>query len=98
MQLTASRKSITRVKSVEWAFPSSDTAKRFSKGRSGCWTVQVGNAGEPMEAITGHNERESALRHAHSLAVEWDSSFCAIYPEDATAYRPFLFETLPVRK
>lgn len=80
-----------RVKSVEWAYPSSDTAKRFGKGRTGCWVLQVGNAGEPLEAITAHAERESALQHAHNLAIEWDSSFCAIHPEDAHRLQPFVF-------
>lgn len=81
----------SRVKSVEWAYPSSDTAKRFGKTRTGCWTVQVGNAGEPMEAITAHAERDSALRHAHALACEWDSMFCATHPEDCAKFQPFVF-------
>ena len=76
----------TRVKSVEFAQPSSYTASRFGCGKRGCWTVQVGNAGEPLEAITSHSEREAALRHAAGLGAEWDSSFVAIHPSDAARF------------
>lgn len=87
-------KNRNRVKSVEWAFPSSDTAKRFGKARTGCWIVQVGNAGEPLEAITGHSEREAALRHAHALGIDWDSSFCATHAEDCVRFQPFTFAAI----
>jgi hypothetical protein len=76
----------TRVKSVEFAQPLSYTAARFGCGKRGCWTVQVGNAGEPLEAITSHSEREAALRHAAGLGAEWDSSFASVHPADVARF------------
>lgn len=73
-----------RVKSVQWAYPSSDNARRFGYAH-GCWCVEVGNQGEPLEAITAHSERASALLHARALGSEWDLPFRLNHPEDCEA-------------
>lgn len=71
-----------KVKSVEYAYPSSIIAARF-KMSNGCWTVQVGEQDSPLAAISAHNSRESAMFNARMLDLPWLMAFRLIHPADA---------------
>jgi len=74
---------LRRVKSVEFAYPSSHDARRFvGFAKTGCWTVNVGWSGEPLKAITAHATRAAALANARGLGSEWDAAFRHIHPAD----------------
>lgn len=71
-------------KSVEWAYPLSEHAWRFHRP-GGCWVVEITTLGNPTEvrAVSGHDERAEALTAAQAIPCEWQSSFVAIFPEEA---------------
>lgn len=58
-------------KSVEWAYPTSDNARRFGFVKSGCWTVETSAAGKPPKALAGYAQKADALAHAKTIELNW---------------------------
>lgn len=60
----------TRIKSVEWAYPTSINANRFHKP-AGCWCVETGLASEPLKAVAAFDLLSEAVQHAFTLPELW---------------------------
>jgi len=55
-------------KSVEFAQPSSEIAKRFNRAESGVWYVQVENKEmTEREIVSVHDTQKSAIKRARSI-------------------------------
>ena len=68
------------VKSIGWSYPTSPNAGRLGFAKTGCWSVHVGELGEPAVAIAGYQKREEAMAHAQSLSEPWDPVFLRFNP------------------
>ncbi len=73
------------VKSVEWAYPSSETAENRGWGSTGCWTIQLGILGKPMHAVRDFSpvDLEAALQVARQLPFGWSPITLRVHPEYA---------------
>lgn len=72
-------------KLVEWAYPTSDNARKFGFAKTGCWTVETQIGIEPPKALAGYVDRQSALKHAVSLQAEWHPAWLRFNkPPEAT--------------
>lgn len=73
------------VKSLEWAYPSSTTADDNGHAK-GCWTVQLGLPGLPLESVRtfSPNEKDRALDCARQLPFPWSAITLAAHPEFAS--------------
>lgn len=59
--------STQRVKEIGWAYPTSPAAERFGHGKTGCWTVSVGNPDKPLRPIAGFTTHAMADFYAGML-------------------------------
>jgi hypothetical protein len=77
-----------KLKRIEWAYPSSDSAAKFGFPRTGCWVVYVGNV-----RLYGYAFAVSAAVAARSLPEAWDESFVAYMPPALIPHLPELRQT-----
>lgn len=61
----------TRTKCIHYAYPTSDTAKRFGKYATGCFYVAIG-AWLPHSAMAAFDSWESAREFADTLPVPYN--------------------------
>lgn len=71
------------VKAINWSYPSSGNARRFGFHDAGCWTVSVGEFGQPLKGVAGFAEKPEAIAHAKALPFEWDTILGKKAPEAA---------------
>lgn len=72
-------------KTVEYAYPTSSNATRLGFGKTGCWCVELANRGNarPQHAVTGHANKEQAIKTAQALPHPWSPLFLRFNPEFA---------------
>lgn len=61
------------VKSLEWAYPSSENAAAFDFKATGCWVIELGLPSRPLHAVAAFapDEKEYALNVARRLPFTW---------------------------
>lgn len=74
-------------KSLEWAYPTSDSACAWGHGETGCWTVKLEPANRPAQTVGAWApaESEKALAFARSISFEWSPVTLHVHPEYAEA-------------
>jgi len=59
------------VKSIAYAYASSHDAIRFGFAQTGCYTLEVGNDGDPLKAIAGNAFASPLVAQGEALPGEW---------------------------
>ena len=65
---------MSRVKEINWSYPTSDNAKAFGYAGTGCYTLAVGEVGKPLVAVFGHSDKVAVERRAASVDCEWSAA------------------------
>lgn len=68
-------------KTIEWAYPSSDFAKKFGFCNEGCWVVEIRQGLNPPKGISGHGSKLNAFLAAEKLPNPWNKNLFYFYPE-----------------
>ena len=64
-------KTLAIVKRVEWSYPTSDNAERLGFGKTGCYSVEVGEENKPFRAIIGFASLVEARFAAEAMPMPW---------------------------
>lgn len=75
-------------KTIEWAYPSSDFARKFGFYNEGCWTILIKQGINPPKGVSGHKSKLDAFIAAQKLDNPWNKVFFYRNPEfsDSGAY------------
>jgi hypothetical protein len=56
-----------KVKSIQWSYPNSDNAKKFGYKTEGCYTLQIGEHNQPLEAVAACRELAPLVTQGNQL-------------------------------
>jgi len=61
----------TRVKEIGWAYPSSDNAKLFGYGSTGCYILRAGTLPGPLDVVAGCADAAPLQNLAKRFLGDW---------------------------